>query len=310
MLRNSSLKGMSVSEGMERLITSLFADDTTVYMSEYDCFKDLEKILDDWSTASGAKFNVEKTELLPVGTPEFRDKLRETRRTGRDEGGERIPDNIHIAEDGEPIRVLGAFVGIDIDEVGVWTPTIEQVIRALERWSRTNPTVEGRRHIVNMEVGGRTQYREDVQGMPEIVRRAINKLISTFMWNGKPPAVDRITMSEPVELGGKKVLDLNARKDAIDLRRLQRYLSETPPKWKFVADDLIALDIPAYQKVQDRQSAVNMFLQTWTPAKQAGRSCLPGSIRRMITAGQRHGVRFMPPAPTTSLKGGMPAWFH
>ncbi|KAH6904209.1 hypothetical protein BKA70DRAFT_1077624, partial [Coprinopsis sp. MPI-PUGE-AT-0042] len=270
MLRRSSLKGMTIKVGMERLITSLFADDTTVFMSQYDCFGDLEKILDQWSTASGAKFNVEKTEVLPVGSPEFRNTLRETRQTGRDGAKDIIPDSAHIAEDGEPIRVLGVFVGIDIDDIGVWTPTIEQVIRALERWSRTNPTVEGRRHIINMEVGGRTQYKEDVQGMPDIVRRAIDKLVSVFMWNGKPPAVNRTMMSEPIELGGKKVLDMNARKDAIDMRRLQRYLSDTPPKWKFVADDLIAMDIPPYQKVPDRQTAANMFLQTWTPAKQAG----------------------------------------
>ncbi|KAH6914277.1 hypothetical protein BKA70DRAFT_1519966 [Coprinopsis sp. MPI-PUGE-AT-0042] len=204
MLRKSGLKGMMISEGMERLITSLFADDTTVFMSEYDCFEDLERILDRWSVASGAKFNVEKTELLPVGTPEYRNTLRETRKTGNEEGREKVPNSVHIAEDGEPIRVLGVFVGIGIDDVGVWTPTIEQVIRALERWSRSNPTVEGRRHIVNMEVGGRTQYREDVQGMPEIVRKTIKKLISTFMWNNKPPAVDQITMSEPLELGGRK----------------------------------------------------------------------------------------------------------
>ncbi|KAH6885476.1 hypothetical protein BKA70DRAFT_1026386, partial [Coprinopsis sp. MPI-PUGE-AT-0042] len=178
------------------------------------------------------------------------------------------------------------------------------------RWMRSNPTVEGRRHIVNMEVGGRTQYKEDVQGMPEVVRKAVMRIITTFMWNGRPPAVNQITMSEPLELGGKKVLDLNVRKDAIHLKRLQRYLSDPPPRWKYVADDLIKLDIPEYQNVRDKRAAINTFLQTWTPRKQAGRSHLPESLRDMIAAGREYNVRFMPPTPTYELKGQMPAWFH
>ncbi|KAH6904835.1 hypothetical protein BKA70DRAFT_1108420, partial [Coprinopsis sp. MPI-PUGE-AT-0042] len=194
---------------------------------QHNGFCNLEKILNQWSTTSGAKFNVEKIEVLLVGTPEYYNKLRETRQTGGDKDRGEIPDSVHIAENSKPIRVLRVFVGINIDDVGVWTPMIEQVISALKRWSRTNPTIEGRRHIINMEVGGKTQYKEDVQGMPEIVRKAINKLISEFIWNRMPLAVNRTIMSKPIKQGGRKVLDMNARKDSIDLRRLQRYLSST-----------------------------------------------------------------------------------
>lgn len=51
MLRNSQLKGIQISNLTERLITSLFADDTTVYLSDKDKFSDLEAILKTWCKA-------------------------------------------------------------------------------------------------------------------------------------------------------------------------------------------------------------------------------------------------------------------
>jgi hypothetical protein len=40
------LKGIQIKDGMEHLITTLFADNTTIYMSKEDNFEDLKQILD------------------------------------------------------------------------------------------------------------------------------------------------------------------------------------------------------------------------------------------------------------------------
>ncbi len=45
----------------ERLLVKLFADDTTVYLSEEDDFEELQETLDGWCVASTARFNVAKT---------------------------------------------------------------------------------------------------------------------------------------------------------------------------------------------------------------------------------------------------------
>src|SRR5260370_37137574 len=50
-----------------KIILSLFADDATVFLSENDNPKTLFDLLDIWCIASGAKFNKEKTVILPVG---------------------------------------------------------------------------------------------------------------------------------------------------------------------------------------------------------------------------------------------------
>lgn len=63
-----------------KLIVSLFADNTTVYLSEFNNFNNLEELMEKWCQASGAKFNVEKTEIIPIGTEEYQNRVLETRK--------------------------------------------------------------------------------------------------------------------------------------------------------------------------------------------------------------------------------------
>jgi len=71
MIRKSNIKGFEIDGAKDRLVTTLFADDTTVYLSIKDSYNDLRNILTKWCRASGAKFNDEKTVIIPVGTPDF-----------------------------------------------------------------------------------------------------------------------------------------------------------------------------------------------------------------------------------------------
>jgi ferredoxin len=87
------------------LITTLFADDTTVFLSEFDNFRDLESILDKWCIACGACFNVSKTEIIPIGDPLYREKVITTRCIYPSQ--EPLPNGIHIAQDQESVRMLG-----------------------------------------------------------------------------------------------------------------------------------------------------------------------------------------------------------
>ena len=41
---------------------------------------DLQSILDEWCHASEAKFNKEKTKMIPIGTPAHRNQVITTRR--------------------------------------------------------------------------------------------------------------------------------------------------------------------------------------------------------------------------------------
>lgn len=130
MLRTSTLKGFKICGQRDQLITTLFADDTTVYLHKDDDFSALQNILQKWCRASGAKFNVSKTEILPIGTEEHRANMISTRKLNPTT--EPIAKNICIVMDGEHTRTLGAFVGNGVQELNVWMPAIEAVKKALK----------------------------------------------------------------------------------------------------------------------------------------------------------------------------------
>ncbi|KAF5341067.1 hypothetical protein D9611_005971 [Ephemerocybe angulata] len=287
----------------------MFADDTTVFLSEEDDFHTLQSILERWCLASGAKFNVEKTEIVPIGNRQYRDELRATR--GAANGRDGIPPEINIAREREPVRALGAFVGNGVEDVSVWTPTIEAVDAALKRWKKTSPTLEGKRLIINMEVGGRTQYRTTVQGMPAEVLQHLKKLVREFLWDGKASYVNIDTLHLPFGKGGLKILDLEARNESIRLMRLKRYLDFTRrPRWAFIADYLLARNIPKSYGQVNPDDLVNMYLQSWNAAKKTNKSVAPQPIREMMKTAEKYGARMWTNHPSESLKRAMPAWFH
>ena len=310
MLRSSDLQGLQIEGDMEQLITTLFADDTTVYLSENDSFDELQGILQRWCWASGAKFNVNKTVVLLTGTPEYRQEVSETRKLNQG-NALAIPGEIQIANDGTPVRVLGAYVGNDIDQTAVWTPTLERITTRLGQWAKSHPTQDRKRLIIGMIIGGLTQYLTRVQGMSVEVKTIISRKITAFLWDDASPMVSASVMSGQIETGGKKILDIKARNEAIELMKLQSYLrlDKNCLRWARIADILIKGNIPISQNVRDGATAQNTFLQMWT-VKTGAKSTLPKSLSKMLHTVRKYGVDINPPLPSMSLQMQMPVWFH
>ena len=72
-IRNSKdIEGLNIPGLQENIKINLFADDTTLYLNKNDRLDNVENILDEWCETSGAKFNLEKTEIIPFGTATHR----------------------------------------------------------------------------------------------------------------------------------------------------------------------------------------------------------------------------------------------
>lgn len=73
-LRNSeNLQGYNIPNITNKLIVHLYTDNTTIFLNKNDKYKDLERILSKWCLASGAKFNMDNTEIIPIGSKTHRD---------------------------------------------------------------------------------------------------------------------------------------------------------------------------------------------------------------------------------------------
>jgi hypothetical protein len=307
MLRNSHLKGMQVAGCEERILASLFADDTSVVLGHEDKYEDLEDILLTWTKASRGRFNIPKTVIIPIGTLEYRQRVRATRRLN--ETHKIISDEIHIAEEGEPVRLLGAWIGNGINNADPWGPVLEKVERNLVRWAKGHPSPEGRRLIVQMVVAGMTQYLTKVQGMPPEIEKELTKRVQTYVWDDRRPTVNAPTMSGPITAGGKKILDIKARNDAIQLTWLQTYLAprDSRPKWAFIADELIRRNIPKEKASIEPRAAVQCFLQSWDPKQREG---MPKELLDMMSVARKYDVAIESLMVTDDVKRQMPLWYH
>jgi len=307
---SQAITGIRIPGKNTYLKVKMFADDTTVYLNEEDSLDDLQSILTKWCRVAGAKFNIEKTEIIPLGNQEQRRKTIETRRLN--ESDTPLPVNIKIAKDGEPVRILGAWLGNNIDQATTWAPILEDCCKRLKRWSASKHSLEGRRLILQMQIAGVTQYLTKVQGMPKNIEAELNNQIRRFMWNNeKADTINQTQMFASHKKGGKKMLDIETRNKAIHLTWLKAYLNlgEDRATWTYFADAIISTDIPTSLKIDaDPESRVMPILQTWhTRAKG---STLPEDLKTMMKLAKEYNAKLTSLEPSKKVKESLPIWYH
>ncbi|KAJ3824667.1 hypothetical protein F5880DRAFT_1479747, partial [Lentinula raphanica] len=89
---------------------------------------------------------------------------------------------------------------------------------------------------------------------------------------------------------------------------LQSYLNltESRAEWAYVADALIAENVPACETSLDEWSRINIFLQSWKTAKKD----LPKDIRDMLKVAKKNNLRLEGIAFSRDIVRSMPIWLH
>jgi len=78
-------------------------------------------------------------------------------------------------------------------------------------------------------------------------------------------------MAKDMDQGGKKVLDIATRSEAIQLTWAQAYLKmgDDRPTWAYIADEIFSNNTPGELKSlkENPNVRVNQFLQSWQSRK-------------------------------------------
>ena len=310
-LRNcNDLRGLSIPGVENKLIVNMFADNTTVYLSKHDKFDTVEKLLESWCEVSGAKFNIEKTEIIPLGTEEHRRRVADTRKINP-EDAEPLDAKIHIARDGEAVCSLGAWIGNKVKDLTPWEIVMDKTTRKISVWGRSNPTLHRKRLIAQAVIGGHTQFLTKAQGMPPHIEDAFVKIIRDFVWdNDIHPRISLEYLNKPLSEGGLNLLDMRARNEAIELIWLRDYLNLTPSRqtWAIVTDILINATAPPGMSAI---AIVNTFLQTWNPPSRGPRlATLNEGIIRMLKVAKKYDTNLAAIRLSPGIRATLPAWYH
>ena len=310
-IRNDpDIKGLKLPGIADPIKAKFFADDTSVYLNKEDSFDHLQTVLREWCHVSGARFNIEKTEVVPIGTMRHRNNVINTRKINQRDN-EPLNERVKIAKDGEAIRFLGAWIGNHTNVMVPWEPVIDKINKRLQRWNTAKPTMKGRSTIIQAIIGGMTQFLTMAQGMPENIEKALTKIARKFMWSGdSSPRLALEILQRPINEGGLNLLDISTRNEAIELMWLKEYLDLSPSRqdWARVTDLLINAAAPP---TINPEAKTNSFLQTWKPATRGKRTTHLGTnTMRMIKTATKYNTNLAAIKLTNNLRAQLPAWYH
>ncbi|KAF8196518.1 hypothetical protein BJ912DRAFT_835625, partial [Pholiota molesta] len=155
---------------------------------------------------------------------------------------------------------------------------------------------------------GMTQYLANVQGMPRAIEKRLDKICNAFKWDNEGRAtINAQTMSAPIEFGGKKILNITERNDAIALVWVRDYLKHTSqrPTWAFFMDEILAKNAKP-SPVVPLAARINTFLQSWAPTQKK----LPKIIQKMLAVSKKYNIAIDTPELSETQAGEVPIWFH
>lgn len=307
---NPEVHGLTIPGLNEKLVINLFADDTTLYLSDKDRFDTIEPKLRAWCEASGAKFNIEKTEIIPLGTLTHRNAVITMCKINQQDQTQ-LDQRIHIAKEGEAVRSLGAWIGNHAADLTPWEIMLDKMRKKLEIWGRYNPTLYGKRLIIQAIIGGHTQFLATAQGMPTHIETALKEMIRNFIWTqDTAPRMALEYLYKPIDEGGLSILDISARNEAIEIMWLKAYLNLSPsrPAWATVTDLLINAAAPPGTSAIAR---VNSFTQSWHPPTRGPRADLIGERNvRMIKVAKKYDTNLAAIRLSPEIRMKLPAWYH
>ena len=306
-VRKSKLKGIEINGNVKRLIISLFADDTLIYMAANDDLNELKEVIKRFCLASTARFNMEKTEYLPIGNKTFRQNVINTRRIGNND----IEQGVKIIKEGEAMRTLGAWVGNETNTEMQWNEILRKQEDVIKAWSKTNMSLKGKELILKALIQSKAMFMATVNGMPNVVEEKMKKLFKDFLWdNKKRGLMGWNQIIAPREQGGLAIPDIRSRIEAIEIMWIKKWLSPNirKPKWTYILDEIINLNI-AKAPMIDPESRINWLKQSWHES-EATNSKLSKGVKNMLKIVRKHNVTLEPLKYSRETKGAEPLWHN
>ena len=208
-LENRRIRGIEIPGGQVSTLYQ-YADDTTVTVRDRESVVEVLGSVDLYGRASGAKINIEKSEIMYIG--ESREKM----------GG------IGLKENKGYMKVLGINLGIEGEEGRdrQYEVMINSLKKTLGFWKLRKLKLKGKVVVVNALIVSKIIYVMNVMDVPVRVLKEVEGIISNFLWDGGGVRIARGVLENDYEDGGLKLVNLEGKKKALRVKMMVRYLRD------------------------------------------------------------------------------------
>ena len=214
--QNNDISGLELPSG-KMLKCSLFADDATFFVSDENSAKSLLSSIDRFGNLSGLRINLEKTELLKIGSLKDDNK-----------------SVCQITPTDIPVKILGIFIGHDKAKCyDLNTKTrLSKLKDKLDIWSARDLTLRGKVLILKSLGISQITHLMSMICLKHETLKETQKLSYAFVWNRKPEKIKRSVIIAPKEKGGVDMVNVFDKDKASKICWIKRFFDDNNSPWK------------------------------------------------------------------------------
>jgi len=292
------VKGLAVP-GLAPVKVMLYADDINLFLGRDDSVQEVSDCLMSVSRTIGSKFNMDKTDVKPVGPHDFQLACY----TRQDMGGQSIP-GAHILPPADPLRILGVWVGSRDFASDRWMQIDKHVKKIISQWRAIGASARNRSLLAKALMLSRCHFLMDGNGIPPSMLNRIGNKIMNFV-RGKFSAMAYKTLEAPLAEGGLNTPSLATRKMAADLKFLGDLITgDQRVPWKQWT--WMDLKMASNSSRAGTHGGLNPFLQQAYTMP----SLLQSRVSQAFLTARKFGLDLACAAPSSAARMGVPILNH
>jgi len=292
------VKGLSVP-GLKPVKVMLYADDVNLFLGQEDSVQEISECLTSVSRAIGSKFNMDKTDVKPVGPHDFQLNCY----AQQNMNGPSIP-GAHILPPADPLRILGVWVSSRDFATDRWEQIDRHVKKIISQWRAIGASARNRSILAKALMLSRCHFLMDGNGIPPRMLSKIGNKIANFV-RGKFSAMAYKTLEAPLAEGGLNTPSLTTRKMAADLKFLSDLITgDQGVPWKQWT--WMDLKMASTSSRAGTHSGLNPFLQQ----AHTMPSLLQGRVSQAFLTARKFGLDLVCAAPSTAARMKVPILNH
>ena len=250
---SSSIKGITIGKHNYKL--TQFADDTTIFLD--GSTKSLQatlNVLETFGSISGLKMNTEKTKLIWIGSKKHcKEKLN-------------VSSKLHWGD--SDFNLLGIDFSIELTQMPElnYEKAILRAKQTLNSWQHRYLTPIGKITVIKTLILSKfTHLFLSVSTPPHLIN-TLNKLLFSYIWDGKPDKINRQQICKKISDGGLAMIHVYNFERSLKIRWVKHIISGRNCAWLTLLNheikDLNKLALLGGDWLNHRISNLNPFWKT------------------------------------------------